>query len=439
MRSFLRLLAVFSVVFFFQQPAFAALDLELTQGTANLLPIAVVPFSGQDNAGAPDNVSGVIAADLKNSGQFKVMDSQNMSEKPHTSTEVKNDYWRGAGVDSVVVGSVQSVGGNRYQVKFALVNVVKGQDVGGNPILASNEFTVPGSDLRKLAHHISDIIYQKLTGVRGIFSTRVAYVLVQRSAGAKGSYMLQVADIDGYNPKTLLSTDQPIMSPAWSHDGKRIAYVSFEKVTPRIYVQDVANGGRRVVSDTAGINGAPAWSPDDSQLAIVSSKTGSPKIYAMSLASGQTRQLTDGTSIDTEPNWAPNGQSILFTSDRGGGPQIYQMNIGGGDTHRLTFNGAYNARGSFSPDGKNITMINREQGMYNIAVQDLSSGTVQVLTQSGYDASPSFAPNGRMVLYESNPGQQGTLGIVSIDGRVKLRFPAPGGSVQDPAWSPFIP
>lgn len=439
MLNLFRLLLVFAISICVQQPAFAALDLELTQGVANQLPIAIVPFTGQDNASAPNNVSGVITNDLKNSGQFKVMDTQSMSQQPHQSTEVNDSYWRGAGVDSLVVGNVTSVGGDRYKVKFALVNVVKGEDVGGNPILASNEFTVSGSDLRKLAHHISDVIYQKLTGVRGVFSTRVVYVLVQHGGHGKNNYALQIADVDGYNPKVLLSSDQPIMSPAWSHDGKRIAYVSFEKVTPRIYVQEIASGSRRVVSESTGINGAPAWSPDNNRLAMVLSKNGSPKIYVMNLASGQTQQVTDGNSIDTEPNWSPDGKTMLFTSDRGGGPQIYQMNVGGGDAHRVTFNGSYNARASFSPDGKNIVMINREQGMYNIALQDLSSGNVQVLTQSGYDASPSFAPNGRMVLYESNPGQQGMLGIVSVDGRVKLRVPAPGGSVQDPAWSPFLP
>lgn len=433
MLKFLRLIAVLVILIGPQPVAWAALDLELTQGTANLLPIAIVPFAGQDN------LSNVIAADLRNSGQFKVMDTQNMSEKPHAFTEVKDAYWRGAGVDSVLVGNVQSVGGGRYQVKFALVNVVKGQDVGGNPVLVSNEFTIPENESRKLAHHISDVIYQKLTGVRGIFSTRVAYVLAQHGAGARGNYTLQVADIDGYNPKTLLNSPQPIMSPAWSHDGKRLAYVSFENVTPRIYIQEVASGARRVVSESTGINGAPAWSPDDRQLALVSSKSGSPKIYVMNLGSNQSRQLTDGTAIDTEPSWSPDGKFILFTSDRGGGPQLYQMPANGGDAHRLTFHGPYNARGSYSADGKLLTMINREQGEYNIAVQDLASGTVQVITQSGYDASPSFAPNSRMVLFESNPGQRGTLGIVSVDGRIKLSFPAPNGSVQDPAWSPFIP
>jgi len=435
---FTKIIVIFFGLLSWHLPALAALDLELTQGVSNLLPIAIVPFAGQGESNATENVVAVVMSDLRNSGQFKVMDTQSMSEKPHSANEVKSNYWRGAGADYVVIGNVQSAGGNRYQVNFALVDVVKGSESSSNQVLVSQTFTVPANEMRKLGHHISDLIYEQLTGIKGIFSTRIAYVLVQREGNGKSRYSLQVADVDGYNPKSLLSSDQPIMSPAWSHDGAKLAYVSFEQVTPRIYVQQVASGTRRVVSEATGINGAPAWSPDDSQLAIVLSKTGSPKIYAMNLGSGQTRQLTNGTSIDTEPSWAPDGKSLLFTSDRGGSPQIYQLNVNNNEVHRITFAGGYNARASFSADGKKITMINREQGMYNIAVQDLSNSTVQVLTQSGYDASPSFAPNGRMVLYESNPGQQGTLGIVSVDGRTKLRLPAPNGSVQDPAWSPFL-
>lgn len=436
-RSIIKITKVLIAVFIFQSPALAALDLELTQGTSNQLPIAIVPFSGQSDVQAPTNVSTVITSDLRNSGQFKVMDSQSMSQNPHTAIDVNANYWRSNNMDNIVVGDVKSVGNDRYQVNFALVNVVKGQG-DNNQVLAAKEFTVPGKELRNLAHHISDIIYQQLTGVRGVFSTRIAYVLVQRNPGGQSKYILQVADMDGYNAKPLLTSNQPIMSPAWAHDGKRIAYVSFENITPRIYIQNVITGSRQAISDFPGINGAPAWSPDDKQLAIVLSKEGSPKIYTMDLATHSLRQITQGTSIDTEPSFSPDGSSLIFTSDRGGGPQIYRTSIGGGEVKRLTFHGSYNARASFSADGQSIVMINREQGMYNIAVQDLSSGNMQILTSSGYDASPSFAPNGRIVLYESNPGQRGILGMVSVDGRIKLQIPAQGGSVQDPAWSPFL-
>jgi TolB protein len=420
-----------------QAVAASPLDLVLTQGTSNAIPIAIVPFSGQSDSSASNNVSSVINADLQYSGQFKPMDPQTMTQMPHSSADVNANYWRQANMNDVVVGSVQALGGNSYKVSFALISLFNGQQ-NGNQVLASQDFTVPGDQLRALAHHISDIIYQQLTGMRGIFSTKVAYVLVQRSPG-QSKYTLDVADIDGYNPKPLLVSNQPIMSPAWSHDGKQIAYVSFEDVTPKIYVQQVGSGARHVVSSFPGINGAPAWSPDNSQLAIVLSKGGNAKIYLMSLGSGQLKQLTFGNSIDTEPNWTPDGQSLLFTSDRGGGPQIYKLNLGSGDTQRLTFNGNYNARGTLTPDGQTLVMIHREHGqLYNIAAQDMQSGGLQILSQSGFDASPSVAPNGRMVLYESDAGQQGVLGMTSIDGRIHLQIPSQNGSVQDPAWSPFL-
>lgn len=436
-RSISKTISALLAILIFQSPAFAALDLELTQGVSNQLPIAVVPFAGQDDLQASNNISTVINNDLRNSGQFKVMDAQNMTQNPHKANDVNANYWRSANMDNVVVGEVKSVGSDRYQVNFALVNVIKGQ-ADSNQTLITKEFTVTSKELRGLAHHISDLIYQQLTGVKGVFSTRIAYVLVQRNPSAQSKYILQVADVDGYNAKPLLTSNQPIMSPAWAHDGKRIAYVSFENITPRIYIQNVVTGSRQAISDFPGINGAPAWSPDDRKLAIVLSKEGSPKIYTMDLATHSLKQITQGNSIDTEPSFSPDGNSLLFTSDRGGGPQIYQVSVNGGDVKRLTFHGSYNARASFSADGQSIVMINREQGMYNIAVQDIQSNNVQVLTSSGYDASPSFAPNGRMVLYESNPGQHGILGMVSVDGRVKLQIPAQGGSVQDPAWSPFL-
>lgn len=436
---FLRVVIVLFGLISLQQAAQAApLDLVLTQGVSSALPIAIVPFSGQQDLRDDENLSNVITADLQNSGQFKPLSTQAMTQTPNDPANVDNNYWRSTGVDNVVVGQVKSVGGGKYQVSFALLDVFKGQANAGKSILLSKDFTVPKGELRAYAHHISDMIYEKLTGVRGVFSTKIAYVLVQRSSGAPAQYTLEIADADGYNPRAMLSSKQPIMSPAWSRDGTRISYVSFEKVTPQIFVQDVATASRRVISSFPGINGAPAWSPQDDRLALVLSKGGeSPKIYVMNVSGGQLQQVTFGNSIDTEPNWSPDGQSLIFTSDRGGGPQIYQVNLKSGDTQRLTFHGSYNARASFSSDGKNIVMINRDRGMYNIALQNLQSGTVLLLTNSGYDASPSIAPNGRMVLYETDQ-QQGVLGMASTDGKVKLRLPAPNGSVQDPAWSPYL-
>lgn len=406
------------------------LDLVLTQGTSSAIPIAVVPFSGSTD------LSKIINSDLQNSGQFKLMDAQNMAQTPHVASEINFNYWRQAKVNAVVVGSVQAQG-DSYQVNFSLVNVFHNQ--GNDQVLAKKTFTIPSNQMRALAHHLSDIIYEQLTGVRGIFSTRIAYVLVQRAPHQPGKYTLQVADMDGFNPRPLLVSRQPIMSPAWSHDGKRIAYVSFENITPQIFIQDVITGTRHAVSNFPGINGAPAWSPDDKQLALVLSKSGSPKIYVLNLINNQLKQLTQGTSIDTEPNWAPDGKSIIFTSDRGGGPQIYQLSLSNGSAQRITFTGSYNARACFTSDGQRLVMIHRDVGqMYNIATQDLMTGTLQALSRSGFDASPTVAPNGKMVLYESDANQRGSLGMISIDGRIQLRVPSENGSVQDPSWSPFL-
>jgi TolB protein len=420
---------------FLSHNASAALNLELTQGVANQLPVAIVPFSSAEMFPPENDISHVIESDLSHSGQFKVTLVKTQAlPQALTGDKVSVSYWRARHIDDVIVGKIAARGQGQYQVQVTLVHVAQGRQ----QILAQREFTAKYSQLRALAHHISDLIYKKLTGVPGVFSTHIAYVLVTRQNNRR-VYSLQVADMDGHNAKPLLISTQPIMSPAWSHDGKRIAYVSFEKIMPRIYIQTIANGQRQLMSDYPGINGAPAWSPDDKTLALALSKnSASPKIYLMDLASKELRQLSFGFSIDTEPTWSADGRSLLFTSDRGGGPQIYQMNLRNKHLQRITFDGSYNARASFSPDGKMIVVLNREQGMYNIAVQDLDDDTLLSITHSGYDASPSFAPNGQMVLFESKPGERGLLGMASIDGRINCRLPTPEGDVQDPVWSPFL-
>lgn len=430
----IRLILPILLLNLFVTPVYAALNLELTQGVSNQLPIAIVAFTGANSLDENSDVSTIIKNDLSHSGQFKVSTSA-LNTLPQPIQQLSASYWRKQQVDDVVVGYIKPIDKERYRVYFSLVNVAEGRSYS----LTQQKFTVEKQQLRRLAHHISDLIYEKLIGIKGVFTTRIAYILVTDKNSRNRHYSLQVADMDGYNAKPLLTSTQPIMSPAWSQDGKRIAYVSFEKILPRIYIQNVSTGERESISSYPGINGAPAWSPDGQMLALALSKgTDAPKIYLMDLSDKKLRQITTGLSIDTEPSFSRDGRSLLFTSDRGGGPQIYQINIKTGRIHRITYDGNYNARASFSRDGKMIVVLNQEQGLYNIAVQDIDDSILQILTHSGYDASPSFAPNGQMVLYESKPGTQGVLGMVSVDGRINLRLPTPQGDVQDPTWSPYL-
>lgn len=432
---------------FISGASYAVVDLELTQGVQGAIPIAIVPFAGQKaNDQSPDNVAGVVNADLQNSGRFRTMDQGSMEQQPPSADQVDFAYWQKQNVSNMVVGSIQPAGSGRYRVQFQLLNAYANQGSDKktsatpgwqNSVLLSDSFTVDASQLRGLAHHISDLVYQNLTGDRGVFSTRIAYVVAQQSP--QGSqYSLEVSDMDGYNPKPLLTSNEPIMSPSWSPNGRRLAYVSFEKGHTAIYVQDINSGNRQVVSDSPGLNNAPAWSPDGNRLALVLTQTGYPKIFVMDLNSKRLTQVTQGDSIDTEPTWTPDGRSILFTSNRGGGPQIYRTSLGSGNAQRVTFSGNYNASPSLSPDGKSLALLNGNSNRFTIAVQDLSSGRYTNLTQSGNDQSPSIAPNGKMVIYATQAGGRGVLGMVSTDGRVKLVLPARGGEVREPAWGPFL-
>ena len=342
------------------------------------------------------------------------------------------DSWRQAGADSVLSGQVQQIGANRYSVSFELADAAaRGR------LLLAKSYQVSGDELRILAHHISDEVYQKLTGERGIFSTKIAYILVQRN-GENAKYTLDIADIDGSNPQSLIVSSEPIMSPTWSPNAREIAYVSFEKKRAQIYSVSVETGKRRLLTDFAGINGAPAWSPDGRQLAVVLSKGGNPKIYTVDMSSGRLTQITFGDAIDTEPRYSPDGRSLLFTSGRGGTPQIYRLAFADGKISRLTFDGNYNARASFTSNQKNIVMLHRSDSQFNIGVQDIDNGRVTPLTSSQFDESPTISPNGRLVLYATNYQNHGILAMVSIDGRVKMRLPARSGDVQEPAWSPYL-
>lgn len=419
----------------FAPSAFAVLNIELTQGIASAIPIAVVPFT-QDDPAASTDVTTVIHNDLANSGQFNVLANSAINQYPQAVSNVDMKYWQTKNVNDLVVGSVKSLGGGQYKVSFSLISLF---DQAPNNVLLTQDFIVNQRELRRVSHHISDLIYQQLTGVRGIFSTRLAYVLVQRDNAHPPKYMLMVSDEDGYNPQPILVSSQPIMSPAWSPDGQQISYVSFESYLPQIYVSNVASGQRRLITSFSGINGAPEWSPDGKQLAVALSRGGvNPNIYTLNLASGKLQQITNDWSINTEPSWSKDGQTIVFTSDRGGSPQIYQINLSTKATERLSFDGNYNASAALTPDGQSLVLLNRQSGQFNVALLNLQTNSLKLLTNGGLNQSPSLAPNGKMVVYASKAGSKNLLAMVSVDGTVNMRLPDQQGDVQEPAWSPFI-
>lgn len=413
--------------------AVAVLSIELTRGVSRAMPIALIPFQHDSMATAPGNttITAIIHNDLENSGQFKVIEPGLLDKNPQKPAQVDYANWQKHGANNIIMGSTQPLPNGQYQVSYELLSAYMPHA----PVLMSQTFKVSQSGLRQLAHHISDQVYQKLTGVRGVFSTKIAYVLVQGALGYEKN-SLEVADADGFNPQSLLVSGEPIMSPAWSPDGKSIAYVSFEGHRSSIYLQNIATGNRQLVTQFDGINGAPAISPDGKKMLMVLTRTGNPKIYMLNLKSKQLTEMTHGFALDTEPSWAPDGRSFLFTSSRGGSPQIYRYYLLDGHIDRLTFDGNYNARASFLPDGRTIVMMHRDVNGFGIATQSLSNGFVHELTSSSGDESPSAAPNGKMILYAETKGQ-GVLAAVSLDGRIKLRLPSRAGNVQEPAWSPY--
>lgn len=402
-----------------------AVSLELTQGINKALPIGISSF-GTDPAA--EQITKVVSDDLRFSGQFNLIPSPPLGSDHQTNMRT----WTAAGADTVLTGQVQRIDQNHYDVKFELLDApARGR------LLLAKKYQVNAASLRALAHHISDEVYFQLTGVKGIFSTRISYITVNRQAN-RTEHSLIIAEADGYNPQRLLVSTEPLMSPSWSPDGKRIAYVSFEKKRSQIYTVEVATGQRRLITSFPGINGAPAWSPDGQHLAVVLSKAGSPNIYSVDINTGTMSQITTGGAINTEPRYAPDGQSILFTSGRGGSPQIYRQNLTDGQITRMTYDGNYNARASFTPNQKQIVLLHREDHQFNIGIQDVASSKITPLTFSTMDESPSVSPNGRMILYATHEGNQGYLAIVSTDGRVRARLPSASGDAQEPAWSPYL-
>lgn len=425
--SFLKRIALVLISGCYVPLSYAELTIEINEGVgSDGIPVAIVPFASQ---GAPVDISAIVNADLARSGYFKLMSRQAMPAQPSSSTQVQYPQWQGLGQNYMAVGQVSGNGG-QYNVQFQLLDVSKSGSMMGYQMASSAD------DLRRTAHHISDLIFEKLTGKKGVFSGRIAYITSDRQ-GQESQHKLQVSDTDGFNPQTIAASNQPLMSPSWSPDKKKVAYVSFEKHNAAIYVQTLATGERTRVAEFPGINGAPAWSPDGTKLALTLSKDGSPDIYTLDVASHALRKITKSFSIDTEPVWSPDGSNIVFTSDRGGKPQLYMTSSqGGGEEQRLTFSGDYNARASFSPDGQNIAMVHGNGGDYRIAVLDVNSKAINVLTSGPSDESPSFAPNGSMILYASKKGRSGFLSAVTLDGKIQQKMVFNSGEVREPAWAP---
>jgi TolB protein len=408
--------------------ALAQVDAEVIGGTASALPIAVVPFSG--STGGDNDIGGIITNDLARSGSFRPMKEGDMTERPTRGSEVNYPVWRTMKQEYLLIGRVVPDGGN-LRVEYELFDVAKQQRVLGEAKIA------PAAASRDLAHQVADAVYEKILGVRGPFWTRIAYV-VASGTGNNRHYKLMVADSDGHNAQDVVSSPQPILSPSWSPDGKRLAYVSFDKGNSSIYIQNLASSGRETIASFRGINGAPSFSPDGSKLAMTLSRSGNPEVYVMDLGSKQLRQITNHFSIDTEPVWSADGSTIYFTSDRGGRPQIYQASSAGGGATRLTFSGSYNARATVSADGKKIATAQGNGNTYRIALMDRANGNRWIpLSPGNLDESPSFAPNASMLLYAAKEGGRSRLYTVSADGRVRMPLDVEGASVQEPAWGPY--
>ena len=411
----------------------AADPLVISGGNDRAIPIAVVPFGWQGGTVLPQNMAEIIGNDMRNSGIFEPIPAQNMISLPTQASEVIFRDWKALGAQFVMVGSIVPAGG-RLQVQFALFNVATEQQV-----MAGN---VSGGvdQLRDMAHYIADQGFEKLTGIQGAFSTRLLFVTAERFSVDSTRYTLQRADYDGARGVTLLQSREPILSPTFAPDGKRIAYVSFEQKRPRIFVQHIDTGRREQITNFEGLNGAPAWSPDGNRLAFVLSRDGNPEIYVMDMGSRQLRRVTNQPSIDTEPFWGKDGQTLYFTSDRSGKPQIYKTNINGGSAERVTFIGNYNANPKLSADEKTLVMIHRQDGytVFKVAAQDLQRGNLRILSDTSLDESPTVAPNGTMVIYATRQQGRGVLMLASTNGRVRLPLPTAQGEVREPSWSPYL-
>jgi TolB protein len=409
--------------------ALAVIEIEITSGGENAIPIAIVPFGWVGEGQPPDDIAAIVSADLQRSGNFSPLNREDLVAQPVSGDKPRYANWRLSGADFLLIGGMQP-SGDGFGVEFQLFDVVQQQ------LMTGFSFQITDQTLRSAAHQIADEVYEEILGIPGAFNTQIAYVAVAGS-GKNRTYQLQLADADGQNPQAMLTSPRPIMSPSWAPDGIRIAYVSFEnRKTSAIYIQDRQRGSRKKVLAHEGINGAPSFSPDGKRLAVALSYEGNPDIYILDIKSGKTRRVTNSGAIDTEPAWIDD-ETLLFTSDRSGGPQLYEMSARGGRANRITFEGRYNASASVSMDGRSVAFVHGSEGRYQIAVIDRNSGLFQTLTEGTLDESPSFAPNGQMIMFATEKGGRGTLGAASIDGSVVQSLTLDSGSVREPAWSPY--
>jgi len=407
----------------------AALTIEISGGGANQIPIAILPFAQEMTATAnQQTLSQIISADLTRSGLFKSLQTGGVVNRPTSMSDIQYPQWQALQAQALVIGQVDKLADGRLKISFRLADVLKQSQ------LAGMEYTVSPNQVRLTAHKIADEIYTKLTGEGPMFASRIAYI----NKANNGRYSLQVADADGANPQTVISSAEPIISPAWSPDGMNMAYVSFEKKKPIVYVQALNTGKRTTVASFKGNNSAPAWSPDGTKLAIVLTYAANSQIYTINADGSGLKQLIKSSGIDTEPFWSTDGKTIYFTSDRGGKPQIYKVSSSGGEAQRVTFEGTYNVSPYFSLDGKSLVMIRNDNGRFRVALQNIATGQNLFLSDGGQDESPSFSPNGRMVLYATRAGGRGSLAAVSVDGSVKQKLSELGGDIREPAWGPLL-
>lgn len=417
----------------------AELNIIITQGVDNPIPVAIVPFAREGNVGPlSEDIAEVVGNDLEQVGEFRTLSRSNMLSLPSQENEVFYRDWRALAQDYLLIGKINQVPGSQLvQVQYELF------DINRELKLAGEILTGGVNQLRDIAHEISNVVFEQVTGIRGAFTSQILYVVADYISPSQGNFRLEMADYDGQRAQVLLESSEPIMSPSWSPNGQEVAYVSFETDLPRIYIQNIATGQKRQITNYPGINSSPVWSPDGTKLAMVLSKDGSPDIFVQDLRSNELIRVTDHPAIDTEPSWSKDGRSIVFMSDRAGQPQIYQIEIGARsvDIERLTFDCYQCAKGQFLPDGVNLVHVRREtrqSANYHIAIMNIDSGRILTLTDTSLDESPSVAPNGSMIMYATKFNGQGVLDAVSIDGRVKFRLPSTQGDVREPSWSPYL-